>query len=109
MQDLVGLPELFSPGMLVRCVVSSLGITKSGKKDVKLSLNPKNVNKVLNPEALKSGMVCIWGQGRGADTVPSPCAASRGLSGLPFTFSLPLHTGVGLFLAGTVSRVLDGN
>lgn len=57
LQDLVGLPELFSPGMLVRCVVSSLGITKSGKKDVKLSLNPKNVNKVLNPEALKPGML----------------------------------------------------
>uniref|UniRef100_A0A8D1N005 Protein RRP5 homolog n=1 Tax=Sus scrofa TaxID=9823 RepID=A0A8D1N005_PIG len=56
-EDLVGLPELFSPGMLVRCVVSSLGITKSGKKDVKLSLNPKNVNKVLNPEALKPGML----------------------------------------------------
>lgn len=32
LQDLVGLPELFSPGMLVRCVVSSLGITKSGKR-----------------------------------------------------------------------------
>eukprot|EP00069_Balaena_mysticetus_P007351 bmy_19104T0 len=55
--DLVSLPELFSPGMLVRCVVSSLGITKRGKKNVKLSLNPRNVNKVLSAEALKPGML----------------------------------------------------
>ncbi|XP_061054513.1 protein RRP5 homolog isoform X2 [Eubalaena glacialis] len=57
LQDLVSLPELFSPGMLVRCVVSSLGITKRGKKNVKLSLNPRNVNKVLSAEALKPGML----------------------------------------------------
>lgn len=57
MQDLVGLPELFSPGMLVRCVVSSVGITERGKKSVKLSLNPRNVNEVLSAEALKLGMV----------------------------------------------------
>ncbi|XP_057591488.1 protein RRP5 homolog isoform X2 [Hippopotamus amphibius kiboko] len=57
LQDLVSLPELFSPGMLVRCVVSSLGVTKRGKKNVKLSLNPKNVNKVLSAEALKPGML----------------------------------------------------
>lgn len=57
MQDLVSLPELFSPGMLVRCVVSSVGITERGKKSVKLSLNPKNVNEVLSAEALKPGMV----------------------------------------------------
>lgn len=57
MQDLVGLPELFSPGMLVRCVVSSVGITERGKKSVKLSLNPRNVNEVLSAEALKPGMV----------------------------------------------------
>ncbi|XP_037659989.1 protein RRP5 homolog isoform X3 [Choloepus didactylus] len=57
LKDLVRLPELFSPGMLVRCVVSSLGITKKGKKSVKLSLNPKNVNGVLSAEALKPGML----------------------------------------------------
>ncbi|XP_039727234.1 protein RRP5 homolog isoform X2 [Pteropus medius] len=57
LKDLVHLPELFSPGMLVRCVVSSLGITERGKKSVKLSLNPKNVNKVLSAEALKPGML----------------------------------------------------
>lgn len=72
MQDLVRLPELFSPGMLVRCVVSSLGVTERGKKSVKLSLNPKNVNKVLSAEGLKPGMVRIWVQGRGAGSMPSP-------------------------------------
>lgn len=59
MQDLASLPELFFPGMLVRCVVSSLGITEKGKKSVKLSLNPQNVNKVLSAAALKPGMVRI--------------------------------------------------
>ncbi|KAK1333495.1 LOW QUALITY PROTEIN: hypothetical protein QTO34_005879 [Cnephaeus nilssonii] len=57
LKDLASLPELFSPGMLVRCVVSSLGITEKGKKSVKLSLNPQNVNKVLSAEALKPGML----------------------------------------------------
>ncbi|XP_076982024.1 protein RRP5 homolog isoform X2 [Tamandua tetradactyla] len=57
LKDLVCLPELFSPGMLVRCVVTSLGITERGKKSVKLSLNPKNVNGVLSAEALKPGML----------------------------------------------------
>ncbi|XP_077933281.1 protein RRP5 homolog isoform X2 [Halichoerus grypus] len=57
LKDLVSLPELFSPGMLVRCVVSSVGITERGKKSVKLSLNPKNVNEVLSAEALKPGML----------------------------------------------------
>ncbi|GAB1302513.1 Protein RRP5 homolog [Apodemus speciosus] len=57
LEDLLRLPELFSPGMLVRCVVSSLDVTESGKKSVKLSVNPKRVNKVLNAEALRPGMV----------------------------------------------------
>ncbi|XP_012625869.1 protein RRP5 homolog isoform X4 [Microcebus murinus] len=57
LKDLLQLPELFSPGMLVRCVVSSVGITERGKRSVKLSLNPKNVNRVLSAEALKPGML----------------------------------------------------
>ncbi|XP_014588443.3 protein RRP5 homolog isoform X1 [Equus caballus] len=57
LKDLARLPELFSPGMLVRCVVSSLSVTEKGKKNVKLSLNPKNVNEVLSAEALKPGML----------------------------------------------------
>nr|XP_004659438.2 protein RRP5 homolog isoform X1 [Jaculus jaculus] len=57
LKDLPSLPELFFPGMLVRCVVSSVGITERGKKIIKLSLNPRNVNKVLSAEALKPGML----------------------------------------------------
>ncbi|KAM4852440.1 protein RRP5 homolog [Thomomys bottae] len=57
LQDLLQLTEIFAPGMLVRCVVSSVDITESGKKSVKLSLNPKNVNSVLSAEALKHGML----------------------------------------------------
>lgn len=74
LQDLLRLPELFSPGMLVRCVVSSLDVTESGKKSVKLSVNPKRVNKVLSAEALRPGMVCIW--------MPPGGGASRTLSAL---------------------------
>lgn len=57
LEDLLRLPDLFSPGMLVRCVVSSLDITDRGKKTVKLSVNPKHVNKVLSAEALRPGML----------------------------------------------------
>ncbi|XP_036027752.1 protein RRP5 homolog [Onychomys torridus] len=57
LEDLLRLPDLFSPGMLVRCVVSSLDITETGKKSVKLSVNPKHVNKVLSAEALRPGML----------------------------------------------------
>ncbi|XP_012659116.1 protein RRP5 homolog [Otolemur garnettii] len=57
LKDLLHLPELFSPGMLVRCVVSSVDTTERGKKSVKLSLNPKNVNRVLSAESLKPGML----------------------------------------------------
>ncbi|XP_037353757.1 protein RRP5 homolog [Talpa occidentalis] len=57
LKDLVGLPELFSPGMLVRCVVSSLVVKEKGKRNVRLSLNPQKVNKVLSAEALKPGML----------------------------------------------------
>ncbi|KAL1787295.1 RRP5-like [Sigmodon hispidus] len=57
LEDLPHLPDLFSPGMLVRCVVSHLDITETGKKSVKLSVNPKHVNKVLNAEALRPGML----------------------------------------------------
>lgn len=71
LQDLLRLPELFSPGMVVRCVVSSLDVTESGKKSVKLSVNPRRVNKVLNAEALRPGMVCIrMPPGRGACLCP---------------------------------------
>ncbi|KAG8523597.1 Protein RRP5 [Galemys pyrenaicus] len=57
LKDLVSLPELFSPGMLVRCVVSSLVVKEKGKRNVRLSLNPQKVNEVLSAEALKPGML----------------------------------------------------
>ncbi|XP_054974742.1 protein RRP5 homolog isoform X2 [Sorex araneus] len=57
LKEVASLPELFSPGMLVRCVVSSLGTTEKGKQTVKLSLNPKKVNDVLSADALKPGML----------------------------------------------------
>ncbi|XP_068954963.1 protein RRP5 homolog [Petaurus breviceps papuanus] len=56
LEDLAPLSRLFQPGMLVRCVVSSLN-SASKKKSIKLSLNPKDVNKVLSPGALKPGML----------------------------------------------------
>ncbi|XP_069467805.1 protein RRP5 homolog [Ambystoma mexicanum] len=55
--DLAPLSELYFPGMLVRCCVSSLDVTKGGFHSLKLSLNPKDVNKALNPESLKTGML----------------------------------------------------
>ncbi|XP_004680525.1 PREDICTED: protein RRP5 homolog [Condylura cristata] len=57
LKDLAGLPELFSPGMLVRCVVSSLVVKERGKRNVRLSLNPQKVNEVLSADALKPGML----------------------------------------------------
>ncbi|XP_008062393.1 protein RRP5 homolog, partial [Carlito syrichta] len=57
LKDLLHLPELFSPGMLVRCVVSSLGVTERGRSSVQLSLNPRSVNRVLSAEVLKPGML----------------------------------------------------
>ncbi|XP_051837292.1 protein RRP5 homolog isoform X1 [Antechinus flavipes] len=56
LEDLAPLSELFPPGLLVRCVVSSL-TSASKKKSIKLSLNPKDVNRVLSPASLKPGML----------------------------------------------------
>lgn len=98
MQDLFRLPELFSPGMLVRCVVSSLDVTESGKKSVKLSVNPKRVNKVLSAEALRPGMVCIWmPPGRGA----SRALSALGVVGATFFFLLSSYSFWSSGLLGT--------
>ncbi|XP_036591860.1 protein RRP5 homolog [Trichosurus vulpecula] len=56
LEELAPLSKLFQPGMLVRCVVSSLN-SASKKKSIRLSLNPKDVNAVLSPGALKPGML----------------------------------------------------
>lgn len=56
-QDLTALSGLFSPGMVVRCVVSRLGATKTNRHSLKLSINPKEVNAALSAGALRAGMV----------------------------------------------------
>uniref|UniRef100_A0A7M4F1A3 Protein RRP5 homolog n=1 Tax=Crocodylus porosus TaxID=8502 RepID=A0A7M4F1A3_CROPO len=56
-EDLNSLSDLYPPGMLVRCAVTSLQKTTDGHQSVKLSINPKDVNKALNTLALRSGML----------------------------------------------------
>ncbi|KAL6481580.1 hypothetical protein MHYP_G00096600 [Metynnis hypsauchen] len=48
--------HLFIPGQLVRCVVSSLDLSKEGFVSLKVSINPKDVNKELNSSSLRAGM-----------------------------------------------------
>uniref|UniRef100_A0A8C3PDN6 Protein RRP5 homolog n=1 Tax=Chrysemys picta bellii TaxID=8478 RepID=A0A8C3PDN6_CHRPI len=57
LEDLNSLSDLYPPGMLVRCTVTSVGKTMDGHQSVKLSINPKDVNKALNTTALRSGML----------------------------------------------------
>ncbi|MGH0132943.1 UNVERIFIED_CONTAM: hypothetical protein FKN15_051161 [Acipenser sinensis] len=55
-EEVLTLAHLYTPGMVVRCVVSTLGLTKEGHHSVKLSINPREVNKGLNAVSLKPGM-----------------------------------------------------
>uniref|UniRef100_A0A8C5QWE8 Protein RRP5 homolog n=1 Tax=Leptobrachium leishanense TaxID=445787 RepID=A0A8C5QWE8_9ANUR len=55
--SLAPLSDLFAPGMLVRCAVSSLEKTSRGFHSIKLSVNPKDVNKALNASSLRPGML----------------------------------------------------
>lgn len=55
-EEVVPLSQLLTPGMLVRCVVSSLDSAKEGHVSLKVSINPKEVNKVLSSGTLKPGM-----------------------------------------------------
>ncbi|XP_067909300.1 protein RRP5 homolog isoform X2 [Heterodontus francisci] len=57
LEDLTALSDLYSPGMVVRCAVSELGKTKASHHSLKLSINPKDVNKALSPGALRAGML----------------------------------------------------
>lgn len=57
LQDLHSLLDMYSPGMLVRCIVTSVEKSADGRRSIKLSINPKNVNKGLHASALTSGMV----------------------------------------------------
>ncbi|XP_034155929.2 protein RRP5 homolog [Pangasianodon hypophthalmus] len=56
LEELVSPSHLLAPGQLVRCVVSSLDLSKEGFVSLKLSINPKDVNKELNSSSLKAGM-----------------------------------------------------
>ncbi|KAM4032061.1 protein RRP5 homolog [Anomaloglossus baeobatrachus] len=56
LEALSPLSTLYSPGMLIRCAVSSLETTSGGCPSIKLSLNPKLVNADLTPSSLHMGM-----------------------------------------------------
>lgn len=56
LKEVVPLSQLLTPGMLIRCVVSSLDSIKEGHTSLKVSINPKGVNKVLSSASLKPGM-----------------------------------------------------
>uniref|UniRef100_A0A9J7X0S5 Protein RRP5 homolog n=1 Tax=Cyprinus carpio carpio TaxID=630221 RepID=A0A9J7X0S5_CYPCA len=56
LKEVVPLSQLLTPGMLIRCVVSSLDSIKEGHTSLKVSINPKGVNKVLSAASLKPGM-----------------------------------------------------
>lgn len=57
LQEICSLDQIFRPGMQVRCVVLKLDVTKGGSLSIKLSINPKLLNKALRSGMLKSGMV----------------------------------------------------
>ncbi|XP_051982643.1 protein RRP5 homolog [Xyrauchen texanus] len=64
LEEVVSLSELLTPGMLIRCVVSSLNAFKEGSLSLKVSINPKEVNKNLSSGKLKPGMTlsgCVDG------------------------------------------------
>uniref|UniRef100_A0A8C8K6M4 Protein RRP5 homolog n=1 Tax=Oncorhynchus tshawytscha TaxID=74940 RepID=A0A8C8K6M4_ONCTS len=56
-EEIFSLASLFSPGMLVRCVVARLDTAKGGSVSIQLSINPKEVNKGLSTGSLKAGLI----------------------------------------------------
>ncbi|NWW78900.1 RRP5 protein, partial [Climacteris rufus] len=56
-EDLNSLPDMYSPGTLVRCIVTSTEKRDNGRRSIKLSIDPKKVNKGLDSTALTAGMV----------------------------------------------------
>ncbi|KAM9314482.1 protein RRP5 homolog [Pholidichthys leucotaenia] len=56
-EEICPLSDLFYPGMVLRCVVANLAVTRGGSISIQLSVNPKLVNKHLNSSSLKTGMV----------------------------------------------------
>ncbi|XP_060624305.2 protein RRP5 homolog isoform X1 [Anolis sagrei] len=57
LEDLSSLSDLFFPGMVVRCAVVNLENTKTGRRSIQLTVNPKDVNKALNSTTLRPGML----------------------------------------------------
>uniref|UniRef100_A0A670XPT5 Protein RRP5 homolog n=1 Tax=Pseudonaja textilis TaxID=8673 RepID=A0A670XPT5_PSETE len=56
-QELNSLSDLFPPGMLVRCAVVGIEKNALGHQKIHLTINPKDINKGLNPTVLKAGML----------------------------------------------------
>ncbi|XP_062436335.1 protein RRP5 homolog isoform X1 [Rhea pennata] len=56
-EDLNSLSDMYSPGTLVRCIVTSVEKSADGHQSIRLSINPKKVNKGLNASTLTSGML----------------------------------------------------
>ncbi|NXS07016.1 RRP5 protein, partial [Neodrepanis coruscans] len=56
-EDLNSLPDVYSPGTLVRCIVTSVEKSDDGRRSIKLSVDPRKVNKGLNASALATGML----------------------------------------------------
>ncbi|NXO52983.1 RRP5 protein, partial [Aramus guarauna] len=57
LEDLNSLLDMYSPGTLVRCIVTSVEKRADGRRSIKLSIDPKKVNKGLNTSSLASGML----------------------------------------------------
>ncbi len=56
-QDLHSLNELFRVGMQVRCKVIEVTVGKKGRRKIRLTINPREVNQALKVTDLKNGMV----------------------------------------------------
>ncbi|NXO01903.1 RRP5 protein, partial [Rhinopomastus cyanomelas] len=57
LEGLYSLSDMYFPGTLVRCIVTSAEKSADGRWSIKLSIDPKKVNKGLNASALASGML----------------------------------------------------
>ncbi|NWS21645.1 RRP5 protein, partial [Pachyramphus minor] len=56
-EGLNSLLDMYSPGTLVRCIVTSVEKSDDGRRSIKLSIDPKKINKGLNTSALATGML----------------------------------------------------
>ncbi|NXG17724.1 RRP5 protein, partial [Grallaria varia] len=56
-EGLNSLSDMYSPGTLVRCIVASIEKSDDGRRSIKLSIDPRKVNKGLNTSALATGML----------------------------------------------------